>query len=74
MIRQTMLPFKPEMSRDLPARASQWQAGMITPLVGLALLGEFTMGLGFLNSADRYLPTPGSGRDTTPLSISSSSS
>ena len=66
MIRQTILPFKLEMTKDLPARASQWQAGMITPLAGLALLGEFTMGLGFLNSADRYLPTPGSGEGYHP--------
>ncbi|UCH07592.1 MAG: hypothetical protein JSV55_00925 [Deltaproteobacteria bacterium] len=54
MIRQTILRFKPEMTRDLPARASQWQAGMITPHAGLALLNEFAMGLGFLKSADRY--------------------
>jgi len=50
MIRQTILPFKIEMTRDL-----------ITPHAGLALLGEFTVGLGLLQSVDRYLPTPGSG-------------
>lgn len=50
MIRQTILPFKIEMTRDL-----------ITPHAGLALLGEFTVGLGLLQSVDKYLPTPGSG-------------
>jgi hypothetical protein len=50
MIRQTILPFKMEMTRDL-----------ITPHAGLALLGEFAVGLGLLKSVDRYLPTPGSG-------------
>jgi hypothetical protein len=38
------------MTRDLPARASQWQAGLITPHAGLALLGEFAVGLGLLDS------------------------
>jgi len=50
MIRQTILPFKLEMTRDL-----------ITPHAGLALLGEFAVGLGLLPSVDRSLPTPGSG-------------
>jgi len=50
MIRQTILPFKLEITRDL-----------ITPHAGLALLGEFAVGLGLLQSVDRYLPTPGSG-------------
>ncbi len=50
MIRQTILPFKIEMTNDL-----------ITPHAGLALLGEFAIGLGVLKSVDRYLPTPGSG-------------
>ena len=50
MIRQTILPFKIEMTRDL-----------ITPHAGLALLGEFAVGLGLLNTIDKYLPTPGSG-------------
>ena len=53
MIRQTILPFKVEMTRDLPARASQWQAGLITPHAGLALLGEFAVGLGLLDSIDK---------------------
>ena len=55
MIRQTILPFKVEMTRD-----------MITPHAGLALLGEFAVGLGFLKSADRYLPKPGSGAGYNP--------
>jgi hypothetical protein len=50
MIRQTILPFKIDLPRDI-----------ITPHAGLALVGEFAVGLGFLKSADRYLPTPGSG-------------
>jgi hypothetical protein len=50
MIRQTILPFKVEMTRDL-----------ITPHAGLTLLGEFTVGLGLLQSVDRELPKPGSG-------------
>ena len=50
MIRQTVLPFKIEMTKDL-----------ITPHAGFALLGEFAVGLGFLQSVDRYLPKPGSG-------------
>jgi len=55
MIRQTILPFKLEMTRD-----------MITPHAGLALLGEFAVGLGLLQSADRNLPTPGSGAGYNP--------
>ena len=66
MIRQTIVPFKLEMTSDLPARASQWQAGMITPHSGLALLGQFAAGLGFLKSEDRYLPTPGRGAGYRP--------
>ena len=50
MIRQNVLPFKIEMTRDT-----------ITPHAGLALFGEFAVGLGLLDSADRYLPKPGSG-------------
>jgi hypothetical protein len=50
MIRQTILPFKIDLTKDL-----------ITPHAGLALLGEFAVGLGLLKSVDRYLPTPGSG-------------
>ena len=55
MIRQTILPFKIEMTRDL-----------ITPHAGLALLGEFAVGLGLLGSVDRYLPKPGSGAGYNP--------
>jgi hypothetical protein len=55
MIRQTILPFKVEMTRDL-----------ITPHAGLALLGEFAAGLGLLDSVDRYLPKPGSGAGYNP--------
>lgn len=61
-----MLAFKVEMTRDLPARASQWPTSMITPYAGLALLGEFAVGLGFLQSADRYLPKPGSAAGYNP--------
>lgn len=50
MIRQTILPFKIEMTRD-----------MITPHAGLALFGEFAVGLGLLDLVDRHLPKPGSG-------------
>ena len=45
-----MLPFKIDLTRD-----------MITPHAGLALVGEFAVGLGLLKSVDTYLPTPGSG-------------
>ena len=55
MIRQTILPFKLEMTRD-----------MITPHAGLALLGEFAVGLELLQSVDKYLPTPGSGAGYQP--------
>jgi len=55
MIRQTILPFKVEMTRD-----------MITPHAGLALLGEFAVGLGLLSSVDKYLPKPGSGAGYNP--------
>lgn len=50
MIRQTVLPFKLETSQDL-----------ITPHAGLALLGEFGVGLGLLKWLDSCLPAPGSG-------------
>lgn len=50
MIQQTVLPFKLEITRDT-----------ITSHAGLALLGEFCVGLGVLNWSDRYLPEPGSG-------------
>jgi hypothetical protein len=55
MIRQTVLPFKIEMTRD-----------MITPHAGLALVGEFVVGLGLLQSINRYLPKPGSGAGYKP--------
>jgi hypothetical protein len=50
MIQQTVLPFKLENTNDL-----------ITPHAGLALLGEFAVGLGLQKMIDRELPTPGSG-------------
>lgn len=50
MMRETVLPFKVEMTRD-----------MITAHAGLALVGEFAVGLGVLKSVDRHLPKPGSG-------------
>ena len=50
MIHQTVLPFKLEVTRDT-----------ITSHAGLALLGEFCVGLDFLRVIDRYLPEPGSG-------------
>ena len=49
MIKQTILPFKLEETKDL-----------ITPHAGLALLGEFAIGLGLLNALDEQLPAPGS--------------
>ena len=33
----------------------------ITPHAGLALVGEFSIGLGLLDAVDRYSPKPGSG-------------
>jgi len=36
------------------------------PHAGLALLGEFAVGLGLLDSVNRYLPTPGSGAGYNP--------
>ena len=50
MINQTVLPFKLEQTKDL-----------ITAHAGLALLGEFTIGLGVLEALDKSLPAPGSG-------------
>jgi hypothetical protein len=50
MIKQNVLPFKLEVTKDL-----------ITPHAGLALLGEFTVGLGLLKALDKHLPAPGSG-------------
>ena len=50
MIKQTVLPFKLETTRDL-----------ITSHAGLVLMGEFAVGLGLNKALDRYLPEPGSG-------------
>jgi hypothetical protein len=50
MIKQTVLPFKLEMTRDL-----------ITSHAGLALFGEFAVGLGLVEAVNRYLRGPGSG-------------
>jgi len=48
MIKQTVLPFKLETTKDL-----------ITSHAGLALLGEFAIGLGLNKALDRYLSRPG---------------
>jgi hypothetical protein len=45
-----VLPFKLEQTNDL-----------ITARAGLALLGEFTIGVGLLEALDKSLPAPGSG-------------
>jgi hypothetical protein len=50
MVRQSVLPFKLEKTKDT-----------ITSHAGLALLGEFFVGLGLLDSLDNCLPEPGSG-------------
>ncbi len=50
MIKQTVLPFKLEDTKD-----------MITAHAGLALLGEFAIGIGLLEALDRSMPGPGSG-------------
>ena len=50
MIKQTVLPFKLETTKDL-----------ITSHAGLTLMGEFVVGLGLNRALDRYLPEPGSG-------------
>jgi hypothetical protein len=50
MIKQTVLPFKLETTMD-----------MITAHAGLALLGEFAVGLGLKKALNRYVPAPGSG-------------
>jgi len=39
---------------------------LITPHAGLALLGEFAVELGFLQSVDKHLPRPGSGAGYNP--------
>ena len=55
MIRQTILPFKLEITKDL-----------ITSHAGLGLLGEFAVGLGLNKALDEYLPGPGSGAGYLP--------
>ena len=50
MIRQTVLPFKLENTKDT-----------ITPHEGLELIGAFAVGLGLLKSVDKYLPKLSSG-------------
>jgi hypothetical protein len=50
MLKQTVLPFKLETTRD-----------MMTAHAGLALLGEFAVGLGLRKALDGCLPGPGSG-------------
>lgn len=50
MIKQTVLPFKLEMTKDL-----------ITSHAGLALFGEFAVGLGLVKAVNKCLPGPGSG-------------
>lgn len=55
MIKQTVLPFKLEKTKDL-----------ITAHAGLALLGEFAVGLGLPDAFDRELPGPGSGAGYLP--------
>ena len=49
MIKQTVLPFKLEETNDL-----------ITAHAGLALFGEFAVGLGLLDALDKQMPAPGS--------------
>jgi len=49
MIKQTILPFKIEDTKDL-----------ITSQAGLALLGEFAVGLGLVQALDKDMPAPGS--------------
>lgn len=58
MIRQSVLPFKLEITGDT-----------ITSHAGLALFGEFAKGAGLEELADRHLPNPGSFAVTTPVSI-----
>ena len=52
---KTVVPFKLDVTRD-----------MLTLHAGLALVGEFAVGLGFLKSVDRYLPTSGNGAGYKP--------
>jgi hypothetical protein len=58
MIKQTVLPFKVEITKDT-----------ITSHAGLALVGEFAVGIGMVESVDRELPDPGSGAGYKPRSI-----
>jgi hypothetical protein len=51
MIRQSVLPFKLEVTEDT-----------LTPQAGLALFGEFCVGIGLPDCVDKYLPKPGSGK------------
>jgi hypothetical protein len=55
MIKQTVLPFKVEITKDT-----------ITSHAGLALVGEFAVGIGMLEAVDRELPDPGSGAGYRP--------
>jgi hypothetical protein len=50
MIRQTILPFKVDLTNDL-----------ITSHAGLSLFAEFAIGCGFSNLIDKHVPGPGSG-------------
>jgi hypothetical protein len=51
MIRQTVLPFKIEMTQE-----------KVTARSGLALYGEFIKGIGLEELVERYMPGAGSGR------------
>jgi hypothetical protein len=51
MIRQNVLPFKLEVTKDT-----------LTSQAGLALFGEFCVGIGLPDYVDKYLPKPGSGK------------
>lgn len=55
MVRQTVLPFKLERTDET-----------VTAHGGLALLAEFTHGLGLRALVDRYVPGPGSNRGYAP--------
>lgn len=55
MIRQTVLPFKIEKTEDT-----------ITPHGGLALLGEFVIGTGLLQTIGTHVAKPGSGAGYDP--------
>ena len=55
MIKQTVLPFKVGITKDT-----------ITSHAGLALVGEFAIGVRMLEAVDRELPDPGSGAGYRP--------